>query len=86
MEKLLKDAVDFVRYTGCSLYCGEYGVIDSAPSSEAVKWIRDLLFILDENHIGHALWNYKALDFGLLDLDGNTVSEELLHFMIENNR
>lgn len=86
MEKLLKDAVDFVRYTGCSLYCGEYGVIDSAPSSEAVKWIRDLLFILDENHIGHALWNYKALDFGLLNLDGNIVSEEFLHFIIENNR
>ena len=86
MEKLLKDAVDFVRYTGCSLYCGDYGVIDSAPSSEAVKWMRDLLLILDENHIGHALWNYKALDFGLLDLDGNIVSEEFLHFMIENNR
>ncbi|MEZ3436213.1 MAG: cellulase family glycosylhydrolase [Lachnospiraceae bacterium] len=85
MEKLLKDAVDFVRYTGCSLYCGEYGVIDSAPSSEAVKWIRDLLFILDENHIGHALWNYKALDFGLLDLDGNIVSEEFPHFIIQNN-
>lgn len=86
MEKLLKDAVDFVKFTGCSLYCGEYGVIDSAPSSEAVKWIRDLLFILDENHIGHALWNYKALDFGLLDLNGNIVSEEFLYFMIENNR
>lgn len=86
MEKLLKDAVDFVRYSGCSLYCGEYGVINSAPSTEAVKWIRDLLFILDENHIGHALWNYKALDFGLLDLNGDIVSEELLQFIIENNR
>ena len=85
MEKLLKDAVDFVRYTGCSLYCGEYGVIDSAPSSEAVKWIRDLLFILDENHIGHALWNYKALDFGLLDLDGNIVSEEFLHSILQHH-
>lgn len=84
MEKLLKNAVDFVKFTGCSLYCGEYGVIDSAPSPEAVKWTRDLLFILDENHIGHALWNYKALDFGLLDLDGNIVSEEFLHFIIEN--
>ena len=85
MEKLLKNAVDFVRYSGCSLYCGEYGVIDSAPPAEAVKWIRDLLSILDANQIGHALWNYKALDFGLLDLNGDIVSEELLHFMIENN-
>lgn len=85
MEKLLNSAACFARYSGCSLYCGEYGVIDSAPSSEAVKWIRDLLFILDENHIGHALWNYKALDFGLLNLDGNIVSEEFLHFIIQNN-
>lgn len=86
MEKLLKNAVDFVRYSGCSLYCGEYGVIDLAPPAEAVRWIRDLLGILDANQIGHALWNYKALDFGLLDLNGDIVSEELLHFMIENNR
>lgn len=85
MEKLLKNAAYFVRYTGCSLYCGEYGVINSAPSSEAVKWIRDLLFILDENHIGRALWNYKALDFGLLDPDGNIVSEEFLHFITKTH-
>ena len=86
MEKLLKNAIDFVRYSGCSLYCGEYGVIDLAPPAEAVKWIQDLLSILDANQIGHALWNYKALDFGLLDLNGDIVSEELLYFMIENNR
>lgn len=86
MERLLRNAVDFVKYSGCSLYCGEYGVIDSAPSLEAIKWIKDLLAILDTNHIGHALWNYKALDFGLLDLDGNIVSEDLLHFIIGNNR
>lgn len=85
MEKLLKDAVDFVRYSGCSLYCGEYGVIDSAPSKEAVKWTDDLLAVLDANHIGHALWNYKALDFGLLDLEGNVVSEDFLHFIIGKN-
>lgn len=86
MERLLRDAVDFVKYSGCSLYCGEYGVIDFAPPLEAIKWTKDLLAILDANHIGHALWNYKALDFGLLDLDGNIVSEDLLHFIIGNNR
>lgn len=85
MEKLLKNAIDFVKYSGRSLYCGEYGVIDSSPPPEAIKWTKDLLAILDTNHIGHALWNYKALDFGLLDLDGNIVSEELLHFIIGNN-
>nr|WP_305136134.1 cellulase family glycosylhydrolase [uncultured Schaedlerella sp.] len=74
MERLLKSAIDFAKYSGHSLYCGEFGVIDSAPQAEAVKWTKDLLAILDANHIGHALWNYKALDFGLLDLEGNIMS------------
>lgn len=85
MEKLLRHAVEFVRYSGASLYCGEFGVIDSAPPEEAVKWMADLLSILEENQIGHALWNYKALDFGLLDRKGNVVSEEVLHFVLEKN-
>lgn len=29
------------------------------------------------NHIGHALWNYKYLDFGLLGLDGKPCSSIL---------
>lgn len=86
MEKLLKNAIDFVKYSGCSLYCGEYGVIDSAPPTEAIKWTNNLLSILDANHIGHALWNYKALDFGLLNLEGNIVSEDFFHFITGNNR
>ena len=85
LEKLLQNAVEFVKYSGSSLYCGEYGVIDSAPPEEAVKWIADLQAILNANQIGHALWNYKALDFGLIDINGNVVSEELLHFIIKSN-
>ena len=51
MEKLLRNAIDFVKYSGCSLYCGEYEVIDSAPPLEAIKWTRDLPAILNANHI-----------------------------------
>ena len=86
MEKLLKNAVNFVKYSGCFLYCGEFGVIDSAPPQEAVKWMTDFLSILNTNQIGHALWNYKALDFGLLDLQGNVVSKIFLQFIMKYNR
>ncbi|MGN1142708.1 MAG: glycoside hydrolase family 5 protein [Oliverpabstia sp.] len=85
MDRLLKDALDFVKYSGCQLYCGEFGVIDSAPVSEAIKWMTDFLSILNSHSIGHALWNYKALDFGLMDLDGKVRSEELLQFIIKSN-
>lgn len=77
-KKLLKNK------KGCQLYCGEFGVIDSAPASEAVKWMKDLISILDSFNIGHALWNYKYLDFGLLPLNGEIVSQALLDYVINS--
>ena len=81
MEKLLKNARDFVTYSGKELYCGEFGVIDSASDTEAVKWLKDFTSILDECKIGHALWNYKSLDFGLLNLKGEVVSKRIIDFV-----
>lgn len=85
MDKLLGHALAFIHDSSCQLYCGEFGVIDSAPPNEAAKWINDFLEILDANGIGHSLWNYKSLDFGLLNLQGNVVSEYLLDFIRKNN-
>lgn len=67
MKLLLKDAIDFVKYSGRELYCGEFGVIDVADTEDSVSWLNDVMEILDQYHIGHAFWNYKALDFGFLD-------------------
>lgn len=74
MDKLMQYALDFINETGKELYCGEFGVIDTAPVDDAAKWLNDLTGIMDKHHIGHAQWNYKYLDFGLLDLEGNPVS------------
>lgn len=74
MEKLLQHAIDFIQKTGKELYCGEFGVIAHAPAAAAKKWTQDLTKLLSENNIGYALWNYKSLDFGLLNLDGNPCS------------
>ena len=82
LEKLLKYATDFVTYSDQELYCGEFGVINSAPPEEAAKWIRDFISITENNHIGHCLWNYKSLDFGLLDLDGQVISTCILDAVI----
>lgn len=85
MNRLLEEACKFVRYSECQLYCGEFGIIDSAPPEEGIKWLQDLLEILDKNRIGHALWNYKGLDFGLLDVNGNVVSEKLKKAVVQSN-
>lgn len=78
MAKLLDYAIDFAHKTGKELYCGEFGVIAHAPADAAKRWVHDLTEILKRNHIGYALWNYKFLDFGLLDLDGNPCSNLLM--------
>lgn len=74
MEKLLSSAFRFQQETGRELYCGEYGVIATAPSKDSRAWITDLRKLFDEHRIGHALWNYKYLDFGLFDMNGRPAS------------
>ena len=86
MEKLLQEAVDFAEKSDCQLYCGEFGVIDTAPPEEAVKWLSDVIDFLDAHGIGHALWNYKSLDFGLVDVNGRTVSGVMLEFIKGKNK
>ena len=85
MQKLLSDAEKFMEYSGCELYCGEFGVIDSAPEEEAVKWIRDFITICNRLKIGHAMWNYKCLDFELVDMNNQVVRPEVLEVLKELN-
>lgn len=75
MAALLKDVFDFKTYSGRELYCGEFGVIDCAEDADAVRWLCDCMELLEERGIGHCLWNYKALNFGLVDETGEAVSE-----------
>ncbi len=82
MERLLADAHKFVQYSGHDLYCGEYGVIDTAPAAEAVKWLEDFWRISDATGFGRALWNYKTLDFGLVNLHGEIVHPEIVDALV----
>ena len=77
-EEKIKPALDFADRIGQPVYCGEFGVIDRAPMENRLNWTRDMVALMNENHIGRAYWTYKALDFGLVDLDGTIVSDELV--------
>lgn len=85
MKTLMKHAEKFMTYSGKELYCGEYGVIDSASEEEAVKWIRDFVTLCNTYRIGHAMWNYKCLDFELVDENGEVVRPEILKVLLELN-
>lgn len=80
-QKLLRDklmpVLDFQEQTGLPVYCGEFGVIDRAPSDSRLRWFRDFLDLLRESKIGYACWTYKLMDFGLVDQDSRVVDPEL---------
>lgn len=86
MEKYLAGAEYFVRYTGKPLYCGEFGVIRTAPEVSAVAWVRDLLEILDSMGVGHAVWSYKEMDFGLVDAQSRVVRPEMVKVLFPQSR
>ena len=64
-EDFLQNALAAAKANGVPLYCGEFGVIDKADPQETVKWFRDVLNVFDKHDIGHAIWSYKDMDFGL---------------------
>lgn len=80
----MKPALDFINKTGRELYCGEFGVIDRAPLRSRINWHRDFLEILNTLKIGWSIWTYKEMDFGLVNNQGEIVSEELIE-LIKNN-
>lgn len=57
--------------TGCSLYCGEFGVIDKAPVPVRAAWYRDIISAFDEYGIGWANWDYKG-QFGIVTPGGES--------------
>lgn len=70
LEEIVAPAVAFRAATGKPLYCGEFGAADWIDPASRQRWLRDLLAILDEHHIGRALWTYKDMDFGVVNTAG----------------
>lgn len=81
LVEFLQPTIDFVKQTGCNLYCGEFGVIEYVEPKSRQNWHADLLSILCEYGIGRAVWSYKQMDFGLVDAQGNVVDTTLLDIL-----
>jgi endoglucanase len=83
LRDILYPAFNFSEKTGHRVYCGEFGVIDRASLETRINWTGDFVELLKELDIGYAIWTYKEMDFGLVDLDGNIVSDELVKATIQ---
>lgn len=51
---------------GVGVHCGEGGAFNKTPHDVFLRWLRDVLEILQGHGIGWALWNFRG-SFGVLD-------------------
>lgn len=63
------------------LYCGEYGAIDQADPEDRLRWMKDIHSVFLNHGIGHALWNYKQKDFGLVDDSFATIRDRFIEIV-----
>ncbi len=80
-EDIFAPAVEKAEKDGVCLYCGEYGVIDQADPEDRLRWIRDIHKAFEKFGIGHALWNYKQKDFGLVDESFASVRDRFIEIV-----
>ncbi len=66
-EEIFQPALEKAEKDNVPLYCGEYGTIDLADNRSKLRWLQDIHKAFDKYEIGHALWNYKEKDFGIVD-------------------
>lgn len=79
--EMVTEAVSAAENAGVSLYCGEYGVIDVAPVQDTLAWFKDFHECLDKYDIGHAVWSYKEMNFGIMESHYDPIRDELIKTM-----
>ncbi|MCR5281859.1 MAG: glycoside hydrolase family 5 protein [Lachnospiraceae bacterium] len=77
-DSIFAPAVEAADKAGVPLYCGEYGAIDLADNAGKINWLRDIHTAFEKHAIGHALWNYKEKDFGLVDDSFAEIREDFI--------
>lgn len=80
----LNQAKEFQAKHGVPLYCGEFGSVTVADPVSRMNWTREVVSFLREHGIGSACWTYKAMDFGLVDENGQVVSAELIQLLTDD--
>lgn len=68
-DRLLKHYEEWAKMSqemGIGVHCGEGGCYIHTPHDVAIRWMNDVMDILQHYNIGYALWNFRG-DFGILD-------------------
>jgi endoglucanase len=81
LVELMSASFNFAAKNNVSLYCGEFGVYDAAPTADALRWLKDTLEVFAENNVSWSIWSYKGLGFGIVDNDGKVRNPEQLNIL-----
>jgi endoglucanase len=82
MEAMMQLPVQKGKELGLQVYCGEYGVIESAPQADGIRWYNDVVSIFNKYGIASANWDYKSNSFGLIN-DKGEQRESMIHAVLE---
>lgn len=83
IREMVAEAVQAAAKAGVPLYCGEFGVIDQAPTRDTLRWFADVLSVFGENGIAHAMWTYKEKDFGLIGSHYDSIRDRLISILTD---
>jgi len=81
LKEELMPALEFARERKAALYCGEYGVIETADMESRLRWHKDLCSLFMEYGIGKAVWCYKLMDFPLVDAESKVINNDLIRIV-----
>lgn len=77
-EDFFADAIKTSNERNVPLYCGEYGVIETVDTNEALPWYKALHSVFEKHGIGHAVWTYKKMDFDLCSPSLSVIKNEII--------
>lgn len=80
-ESLFSEAVQIAEERNTSLYCGEYGVINTADVNSTLNWYSDINSAFEKFGIGRSAWTYKGKDFGITDEHYAPILGNLIKFL-----
>lgn len=70
--------VQFAQKKQMPLYCSEYGVINQADTDSTLRWYQSVSAAFEKYQIGRAAWNYKDMDFGLIDVHMHKILHQII--------
>lgn len=53
-----------------TLYCGEWGCINTVSRKDRLRWYKDMREVLEKNNIAWAIWDYKGI-YGIVNDNGD---------------